>query len=65
MKKKQHVPSKMRMTMKPTTGTATTRPRFTPLEEGVVVERDIEEGRSVSVKIRVGEMSNAEPMVVL
>lgn len=65
MKKKQHVPSKMRMIMKPTTGTATTRPRFTPPEEAVEVERDMEEGRRVSVKIRVGEMSNAEPIVAL
>lgn len=40
-------------------------PRFTPLEEAVGVERDIEEGRRTSVKIREGAMSNGEPIVVL
>ena len=65
MKKKQHVASAMRMIMKPKIGRAITMPRFILLEETVGVERDIEEGRRTSVKIREGEMSNEEPIAVL
>lgn len=59
MKKKQHVPSTTRMIMKPRIGSAITMPRFTPPEEAAPgVERDMEEGRRTSVKIREGEISN-------
>jgi hypothetical protein len=52
--------------MKPRIGRAITTPRFTPLAElALGVGRDMEEGRRVSVKIRDGEMSNAEPTVAL
>jgi hypothetical protein len=47
-------------------GTAITTPRFTPepLDE-VEVERDMLEGRRVSVKIRDGAMSKAKPTAAL
>lgn len=51
--------------MKPTMGTAITTPRFTPEPLDVGVERDMLEGRRVSVKIRDGAMSKARPTPVL